>query len=212
MSQLKRKIACSVTAIIGIVTGGTLYNSAEPSPPTVNTRAEAQARVTDYPPPIGEVVIGGERVGNLIVSKRALEVIGNAEGCRRAPYKCPAGLLTDGIGNTHGQIGKPKTDEQIAKDWVLNIMAAQRCLVSVTPIEALTQGQRDAMVSFIFNTGCTTFKNNRDGTPTRIAKHAIAGNLPAACNELQFWVYAGGVKLKGLIERRRIETNMCLAV
>ncbi len=120
MSQLKRKIVCSVTAIIGIVTGGTLYNSAAPSPTIEPAHTVEQA--TDYPPPIGEVIIAGERVGHLFISQRALEVIGNAEGCRRAPYKCPAGLLTDGIGNTHGEIGKPKTDEQIAKDWVLNII------------------------------------------------------------------------------------------
>ncbi|NGZ18011.1 lysozyme [Vibrio aestuarianus] len=210
MSQLKRNIVCSVTAIIGIVTGGTLYNSAAPSPAIEPTHGVEQ--VTDaYPPPIGDVIIAGERVGHLFISQRALEVIGDAEGCRRAPYKCPAGLLTDGIGNTHGSIGKPKTDEQIAKDWVLNIIDAQHCLVSVTPIETLTQGQRDAMVSFIFNTGCTTFKNNRNGTQTRIAKHARAGNLTAACHELNDWVYGGGVKLKGLITRRRIETEMCLA-
>lgn len=212
MSQLKRKIVCSVTAIIGIVTGGALYSTADTSPPTEAPQMVAQVNVSDYPPPIGEVVIHGEKVGVLFVSQRALEVIGNAEGCRRTPYKCPAGLLTDGIGNTHGEIGKPKTNEQIAKDWVLNIIDAQHCLASVTPIETLAQGQRDAMVSFIFNTGCTTFKKNRDGTQTRIAKYATAGNLSSACNELKFWVYAAGVKLKGLIERRRVETNMCLAV
>ncbi len=209
MSQLKRKIVCSVTAIIGIVTGGTLYNS---TAPTIEpTKAVEQVTFADYPPPIGEVVIAGERIGDLFVSQRALEVIGNAEGCRQTPYKCPAGLLTDGIGNTHGKIGKPKTNEQIAKDWVLNVIDAQNCLVSVAPIKTLTQGQRDAMVSFIFNTGCTTFKRNRDGTQTRIAKYAKAEQLSSACNELKYWVYASGVKLKGLIERRRIETNMCHA-
>lgn len=210
MSQLKKNIVCSVTAIIGIVTGGTLYNSAESSPSTINTNTITQ-EIANYPPPIGEVVIAGERIGDLFVSQRALEVIGNAEGCRRTPYKCPAGLLTDGIGNTHHKIGKPKTNEQIAKDWVLNVIDAQICLVSVAPIKTLTQGQRDAMVSFIFNTGCTTFKRNRDGTKTRIAKYAKEGELFAACNELKFWVYASGVKLKGLIERRQIETNMCHA-
>lgn len=192
--NITKKIICSVTAIIGIVTGGAVYTNETPSAP------------------IGEVVIAGESIGVLFVSPQALEVIGNAESCRRTPYKCPAGLSTDGIGNTHGDIGEIKTDEQIAKDWVLNIIDAQNCLVSAAPIQALTQGQKDAMVSFIFNTGCTTFKTNQDGTSTRIAKYLKVANTIAACNELKYWVYSAGKKLKGLISRRQIETNMCLAI
>lgn len=212
MSQLKRKIVCSVTAIIGIVTGGALYSTADITPPNEAPQMVAQVSASDYPPPIGEVVIHGEKVGVLFVSQRALEVIGNAEGCRRTPYKCPAGLLTDGIGNTHGEIGKPKTNEQIAKDWVLNIIDAQHCLASVTPIETLAQGQRDAFVSFIFNTGCTRFKRNRDRSSTRIAAYIKAGHYVNACHELKYWRKGGGVVLAGLVTRRRTETNMCLAV
>ncbi|EIH0334401.1 lysozyme, partial [Escherichia coli] len=40
--------------------------------------------------------------GNVRTNQAGLELIGNAEGCRRDPYKCPAGVWTDGIGNTHG--------------------------------------------------------------------------------------------------------------
>lgn len=35
--------------------------------------------------------------GNVRTSERGLELIGNAESCRRDPYACPAGVLTDGI-------------------------------------------------------------------------------------------------------------------
>lgn len=56
--------------------------------------------------------------GNVRTSERGLELIGNAESCRRDPYACPAGVLTDGIGNTHGvKAGVIKTDTQIAEDW-----------------------------------------------------------------------------------------------
>ena len=40
--------------------------------------------------------------GHVRTNQRGLELIGNAEACRRDPYVCPAGVLTDGIGNTHG--------------------------------------------------------------------------------------------------------------
>lgn len=33
-------------------------------------------------------------------SKAAMEVMGNAEGCRRDPYLCPARIITQGIGHT----------------------------------------------------------------------------------------------------------------
>ncbi|NOH26190.1 lysozyme [Vibrio coralliilyticus] len=191
MSRLK-KMVCSVGAIIAIVTGGAVVST------------------DGYPPPVGAVVIDGEHIGDLKISKRALEVIGNAEGCRRNPYQCPAGLLTDGIGNTHGVTGQVKTDNQIAADWVRNILAAQACLAKETALNSLRQGEIDSLVSFIFNTGCTTYRRNKDGSSTRIAKYVRAGDMTAACNEFQFWVYAAGKRLAGLVTRRHLEFEMCI--
>jgi lysozyme len=45
--------------------------------------------------------------GHIRTNQRGLELIGNAESCRRDPYVCPAGVLTDGIGNTHGVKEEP---------------------------------------------------------------------------------------------------------
>lgn len=65
------------------------------------------------------VIIGLVLDNGLVrTNQRGLELIGNAEGCRRDPYNCPAGILTDGVGNTHGvKPGIRKTDKQIAADW-----------------------------------------------------------------------------------------------
>ncbi|HHP2742924.1 TPA: glycoside hydrolase family protein, partial [Yersinia enterocolitica] len=69
-------------------------------------------------------------MGNVRTSDRGLELIGNAEACRRDPYVCPAGVLTDGVGNTHGvKAGVIKTDAQIAADWEKNIIDAERCVI-----------------------------------------------------------------------------------
>ena len=74
-------------------------------------------------------------------SRFGLELIGNAEGCRRDPYKCPADVLTDGIGNTHGvKPGARKTDQQIAADWQKNILAAERCVTNYAAGDKLPQG------------------------------------------------------------------------
>ncbi len=186
-----KKAVCSVTAIIAIVVGHS------------NIPAGDQ--------PVGEVFIKGHDAGTLLVSPKALEIIGNAESCRRTPYTCPAGLATDGIGNTKNVTGKTKTDEQIAADWSRNITEAQDCLILNVNWVEMTQGQFDAFTSFVFNVGCTRFMHNRDGTETRIYRKIKKHQFTAACNELPFWVYGGGEKLPGLVTRREKERELCLS-
>ena len=186
------KAACSVAAIIALVTGGTYKVS------SISVE------------PVGLVEIGGQVIGELTVSPRALDIIGNAEGCRLEPYKCPAGLLTDGIGNTHGVTDKGKTHEQIAKDWVENILSSEKCLIASKGDVLMSQGHIDAFTSFIFNTGCPRFRHNSDGSETRIYKYIHQGQYKRACNELRFWVYSSGQRLGGLVARRHKETAICL--
>ncbi|WP_413760871.1 glycoside hydrolase family protein, partial [Vibrio vulnificus] len=93
--------------------------------------------------------------------------------------------------------------------WTRNIIAAQNCLASSGDVASMSQGQVDAFTSFIFNTGCTRFKHNRDGSETRIYHKIKQGWFTGACNELKYWVYAGGQKLKGLINRREVEAKLC---
>lgn len=185
-------IICSVMAIIAIITGNV-----------------GSGEIDKHAKPIGMVVIDGQPIGELLVSKNALLIIGDAEGCRRDPYQCPAGLLTDGIGNTHGKIGETKTDEQIAIDWTRNIMLSQSCVISSSSFE-FSQGQLDAFTSFVFNTGCHRFKYNHDGTQTKIFSLIEQGDMQGACHQLKRWIYAGGAKLAGLISRRETETALCL--
>lgn len=63
-------------------------------------------------------------------TERGLLIIGNAEGCRREPYKCPANVLSVGIGSTEagGEPIEPKkryTDDEIARRWVRDIQIAE---------------------------------------------------------------------------------------
>ena len=210
MSSIK-KIVCSVAAVISLIVGGTvaeipLSQSETPKvefvelsigKPSINLTLHDQA-------------IGFSNYGELLVSPRALELIGDAESCRLNPYVCPAGLITNGIGNTHGVDDKPITLEQVAKDWVRNIQSSEKCLVASMGTASMSQGHIDAFTSFIFNTGCTRFKHNRDGSETRIYKHIKNSRYTAACHELRFWVYGGRKKLNGLVTRRAKETEICL--
>jgi len=187
-----KKLVCSVMAIIAVVVGQP-YSQSE-----ISTE------------PVGEVVINNEVIGVLHISARALELIGHAEACRRMPYACPAGLRTDGIGNTHSVTGEIKTDEQIAIDWTRNIIRAQSCLMTYSDFDLMSQGQKDAFTSFVFNTGCTRFRNNRDDSETRIFKKIKKKQFQSACEELKHWVYGGGKRLPGLVKRRTREMEICL--
>ncbi|CAH8196921.1 lysozyme [Vibrio aestuarianus] len=192
--KMVNKILCSVAAVIGLVTGGTAIYGDE------------------FIKPVGQVVIEGQSLGELRISPKALEITGNTEGCRLDPYNCPSGLVTNGIGNTHDVPPKPVSIEQVAKDWVKNLQEAERCIrqVETTSGKPMTQGQFDAFTSFAFNTGCTRFMRNPNQSPTRIYSYAIAGDYQAACAELTKWVYGGGKKLPGLVNRRGLEHARCM--
>ena len=151
---------------------------------------------------IGLVLSSGE----VKTSQAGLELIGNAEGCRRDPYKCPADVWTDGIGNTHGvNPGVRKTDQQIAADWQKNIIAAEQCVVQNAAGDKLRQGAFDAAVSLTFRVGCGTAQKS---TLFRLYRQ---GEIDAACAQYARWVYAAGKILPGLVTRAGKEGAICLA-
>lgn len=143
--------------------------------------------------------------GDIKTSRAGLELIGNAEGCRRDPYKCPADVWTDGVGNTQGVTSARKTDQQIAADWQKNILSAEQCVNRYAAGDKLSQGAFDAAVSITFNAGCATMQKS---TMFRLFRQ---GDVAAACEQFPRWVYAGGVKLNGLVIRRDKERALCLA-
>ena len=193
--NLSKKIVCSVLGAMALITGGTTIYGDE------------------FTQSVGQVVIDGQSQGELRISPKGLELIGNSEGCRLDPYKCPAGLVTNGIGNTHNAPNKIITIEQVAKDWVKNIQDAERCVESYeNPNRPMTQGQFDAFTSITFNTGCTVISKNEDGSATRIITRISQGLYGRACQDLHDWVYGGGKKLPGLITRRGLEYDRCMEV
>lgn len=142
-------------------------------------------------------------------SEKGLEIIGNAEGCRRDPYKCPANVLTVGIGSTAfgGEPIDPTkrySDVEIAERWVKDIKIAERCINRFAKDYQLPQSVFDAAVSLTFNVGCGATSNST------MFKKIRQGDYEGACDELPKWVYAGGRKLPGLITRREKERQLCL--
>lgn len=148
------------------------------------------------------IVLGN---GNVRTNERGLELIGNAEGCRRDPYVCPAAVLTDGIGNTHGvKAGVRKTDAQIATDWERNILEAERCVNSYGNGRKLSDNTFSAVTSITFNVGCGAMQKS---TMFQLLRQ---GQVLQACDQFPRWVYGGGKVLPGLVTRRGAEKQLCL--
>lgn len=143
--------------------------------------------------------------GQVRTNERGLELIGNAESCRRDPYVCPAGVLTDGIGNTHGvKAGTRKTDAQIAADWEKNILQAEKCVNTHAAGARLSDNTFSAVTSLTFNVGCGAMQKSTLFWLLRQGKTADA------CQQFPRWVYADGVQLPGLVTRRSKEKALCL--
>lgn len=154
-------------------------------------------------------VIGLQFSDQIRTSPQALEIIGNAEGCRRDPYQCPADVLTVGIGSTAfgGEPIDPNkrySDVEIAQRWVNDLQSAERCVNSYANGIALPQSVFDATVSLTFNVGCGAMRKST------LFRQLNKGNYVSACNELPKWAYAGGRKLRGLVIRREKERQLCL--
>ncbi|KMK50653.1 glycoside hydrolase [[Actinobacillus] muris] len=147
---------------------------------------------------------------DLRISQAGMAIIGNAEGCRRDPYQCPADVLTVGIGSTAAG-GEPidpnrlYTNQEIADRWAKDLRTAEQCVNRYANGKTLPQGVFDALTSITFNVGCGAMRKST------MFRKANAGDYLGACNELPKWVYAGGKKLRGLEIRREKEKRLCLA-
>lgn len=85
------------------------------------------------------------------------------------------------------------------KDAMIAIAAIER-LVKVK----LSAHTYAALASFVYNVGEGQFANST------LLKKLNAGDIEGACNQLPRWVYDNGVKLRGLVERRLAERDLCL--
>lgn len=134
-------------------------------------------------------------IASLLVAKH--------EGLETTAYRDPIGIPTICYGHTStAQIGQTKTIVECQE------LLSSDLLVAISDVESrvkapLTVERRAALVSFVFNVGGTKF-----GSSTLLRK-LNAGDARGACAELSRWVYAGGVKLKGLVARRDEERALC---
>lgn len=136
------------------------------------------------------------------ISDKGIELIRSFEGLELKAYLCPAGILTIGIGHTKGvKKGDTITEEQALQYFKDDVEPIENYLNKLNICE--TQGQFDALVSFIFNLGKGSFSRS-----TLLKKIKNKASDEEICAQFMRWVYAGGKKLNGLIRRRKAECEL----
>lgn len=134
-------------------------------------------------------------------SEILIQKIKEFEGLCLTSYKDSAGVWTIGYGHTHGVKSGQKITEKQADCLLRGDLLTAENYVNGLQLK-LTQGQFDALTDFVYNLGA----GNLAGS-TLLAK--IRAQAPTEEIQAQFrrWVYAGNIKLSGLIKRRDWEAK-----
>lgn len=131
------------------------------------------------------------------------------EGLRLSPYLCPARIPTIGYGNTYYPDGKRVTmlDKPITKEFAYEMFKtiADRFALRVDRLVTanVNQNQFNALVSFAYNVGMGNFQKS-----TLLRKVNANPNDVTIRAEFNKWVKAGGVRLNGLVNRRKDEADV----
>lgn len=140
------------------------------------------------------------------LSDEGLELIKRHEGLRLEAYRDAVGVWTIGYGHTGADVEEGQTITEHQADALLgeDVREAEECVEEHVTVD-LTQGQFDALVSFVFNLGCAAFTRS---TLLRLLNEGDAGG---AGTQFARWVNAGGQPLPGLVKRRAEEAERFLA-
>lgn len=136
-------------------------------------------------------------------TKQGLDLIKRFEGFESEIYLDAAGLPTIGYGHLlrpgeHKMFADGISEAAGEALLIKDVGVAERAVLRLIKVP-LTDGQFDALVSFTFNLGSGALQRS---TLRRKVNREEHEEVPA---ELMRWVWAGGRKLKGLVQRRKAE-------
>ena len=130
-----------------------------------------------------------------------LQKLMEMEGCRLEAYEDAAGVPTIGYGHTKNVRMGDRISEYWAKEMLREDIEEAEWLVKELGV-AKTEGQLDALVSFVFNLGI-----GRLMTSTLLKVIRNGGSMQQIKKEFKRWVYGGGKQLPGLVKRREWEAK-----
>jgi lysozyme len=130
-------------------------------------------------------------------------VVTHFEGLRSKTYLDPVGIPTICYGHTAtAAIGQVKSAYECQQLLDSDLTVAIKAVDSLVKVP-LTVERRAALVSFVYNVGQGKLAGST------LLRKLNAGDVAGACAEFDRWVYAGGVKLNGLVARRAEERQLC---
>ena len=134
------------------------------------------------------------------ITQDGIDLIKRFEGFSSTVYICPAGYPTIGYGHLVRDHEKFEEISQEEAEALLRIdvESAERAVLRLIKVP-LTDGQFDALVSFTYNLGSGALQCS---TLRRKVNRQAHGEVPA---QLVRWVWAGGRRLNGLVNRRNAE-------
>ncbi|AWB48879.1 lysozyme [Gemmobacter aquarius] len=140
-----------------------------------------------------------------LVVALAVPMVKAWEGRRLAAYADLVGKATICDGETRGvrmgDTATPAECDRMTAAAVAEFEAAIRpCLPGDLPLPS-----RAAFTVTAYNIGADAF------CASSMARRAMAGNLRGSCDALMMWTKAGGRVVRGLVNRRTAERDLCLA-
>lgn len=136
-------------------------------------------------------------------SEAGIVLIQRFEGFSASPYLCPAGYWTIG----YGHVLKPEecrmyVDTPLATKLLIQDVAVAERAVSKFILVPLNQNQFDALVSFTFNLGSGVLQRST------LRRKINEGDRVEIPRQWMRYVWAGGRKLPGLVQRRTAELTL----
>jgi lysozyme len=138
------------------------------------------------------------------ISQKGIDLIKKFEGCKLYAYRDSVGIATIGYGHIKGvKMGMSITQQQ-AETFLKDDIKPVETSLNGMGIN-YTQGQFDALTSWIFNLGQGNFKSST------MYKYIVARKSDLEItDQMVKWHNAGGKPLIGLKKRRCDEANMFL--
>lgn len=149
----------------------------------------------------GKLVIGG----GAAMLAAASTMIATWEGRELRAYRDIVGVWTICYGETRGvRPGQTATAEECRAQLAVAVAEYAAAIQPCLP-PALPDPTRAAFVSAAYNIGPAAFCRSS------MSRRAKAGDLRGACDALMMWVKAGGRTVRGLVNRRSAERDLCLS-
>lgn len=147
-------------------------------------------------------------------SQKCADLAKEFEGLVLEAYRDPVGIWTVGWGHTRGVYEGVRITISVAEDFLRQDLMEAGAIVRHVVKVPLNQNQFDALTDFVFNVGPGVsgkkqgFVYLKTGKPSTMLRKLNAGDYAGCAQQFKYWVYAGGVKMRGLERRRKREQEL----